>query len=304
MMVLDAQAVAARLPYDRLVSALRDFLARDATVPQRLGFGLSQGASLLLMPAWTADHIGVKLLNIFPQNAAAGLPTIAGVYILSDARTGEMLAVLDGDALTARRTAAAAALAASFLAPADADHLLLVGAGHIAGELPRAYASVRPIRRVSVWARDPGRAAATAEALAAQGFDCSVVTDLEQAVATAPIIACATFSTEPLVKGAWLARGAHLALIGGFKPQMREADSEAIRLAYVVADTREGVLAEAGDLLTPIAEGVVTPDHVVADLFGLCRGGAPEPTPGRLTIFKSVGHATQDLAAAMLAVTS
>ncbi len=304
MMVLDAQTVAARLPYDRLVPALRDFLARGTTVPQRLGFGLPKGANLLLMPAWTADYIGVKLVNVFPQNAAAGLPTIAGVYVLSDARTGEMLAVLDGDTLTARRTAAVAALAASFLAPTEADHLLLVGAGHIARELPRAYASVRPVRRVSVWARDPGRAEATAETLTAQGFDVSVARDLEQAVATAPMIACATFSTAPLVKGAWLSAGAHLALIGGFKPQMREADSEAIRLAHVVADTREGVLAEAGDLLTPIAEGLVTPGHVVADLFGLCRGEAPELTPGRATIFKSVGHATQDLAAAMLAVTS
>ena len=162
MMILDAQTVAARLPYDRLVPALRRFLARDASVPQRLGFGLSQGASLLLMPAWTADRIGVKLVNIFPQNAAVGLPTIASTYVLSDARTGRMLAVLDADTLTARRTAAAAALAASFLAPVDADQLLLVGAGHIARELPRAYASVRPIRRVSVWARDPGRAAAAA----------------------------------------------------------------------------------------------------------------------------------------------
>ena len=304
MMILDAQTVAARLPYDRLVPALRRFLARDASVPQRLGFGLSQGASLLLMPAWTADRIGVKLVNIFPQNAAVGLPTIASTYVLSDARTGRMLAVLDADTLTARRTAAAAALAASFLAPVDADQLLLVGAGHIARELPRAYASVRPIRRVSVWARDPGRAAAAAEALTAQGFDGSVARDLERAVTACPIIACATFSTAPLVKGAWLSAGAHLALIGGFKPQMREADSDAIRLAHVVADTREGVLAEAGDLLTPIAEGVVTPDHVVADLFALCRGGAPGPGPGRPTIFKSVGHATQDLAAAILAVES
>ena len=177
-----------------------------------------------------------------------------------------------------------------------------MGAGHIARELPGAYASVRPIREVTVWARDPARAAATAEAIAAQGLDCTVARGLEEAVARASITACATFSTAPLVKGAWLGEDAHLALIGGFKPHMREADSEAIRRAHVVADTREGVLTEAGDLLTPIAEGVITPDHVIADLFDLCRGRAPGLTPGRPTVFKSVGHATQDLAAAQLAV--
>ena len=301
MIILDEQAVVARLPYDRLVPALREGLARDWQQVQRTRYDLPDDASMLLMPAWSETSLGLKIVNVFPGNAARGASPLSSNYILYDRASGAMDALIDGETLTSRRTAAVTALAASFLAPAEADHVLIVGAGRIARELPAALSAVRPIRRVTVWSRNSERAAALAREFAEQGYVAAPCVDLAAAVAAAPIIACATFSTVPIVRGEWLAGDSFVSLIGGFRPQMREADSEAIRRSHVVADTRGGVLAEAGDLLTPIAEGVVDAGHVKADLFELCRDGAACPAPpGRPRIFKSVGHAVQDLIAATL----
>lgn len=303
MIILDETAAKERLPYDRLVPALREGLAREWQPVQRVHYDLANDASMLLMPAWSDTHLGLKVVNVFPANAALGKLPITSTYLLHDARTGEMKALIDGETLTSRRTAAVTALAASFLAPVDADHLLLVGAGRIAQELPAALSAVRPIRRVTIWSRSFERAAALAHALEAQNYSASPSRDLKSSVAAASIIACATFSTSPLVEGEWLADNSFLSLIGGFRPHMREADSEAIRRSYVFADTRSGALAEAGDLLTPIAEGVVTSDHIKADLFDLCRDRSAFPTPlPAPRIFKSVGHAVQDLIAATLAL--
>lgn len=304
MIILDEQAVVARLPYDRLVAALRAGLARDWQQVQRTRYDLPDDASMLLMPAWGETYLGLKIVNVFPANAARGTSPLSSNYILYDGASGEMTALIDGETLTTRRTAAITALAASFLTPIDADHVLIVGAGRIARALPAALSAVRPIRRVTVWSRDFDRAAALAREFEAQGYAASACADLAAAVAAAPIVACATFSTVPIVRGDWLRGDAFISLIGGFRPQMREADSEAIRRSHVVADTRSGVLAEAGDLLTPIAEGVIDAGHIKADLFELCRNEAAAPPPaGQPRIFKSVGHAVQDLIAATLCLT-
>lgn len=305
MLTVDAEAVAARLPYDRLIPALRAALARHCDVPQRVHFDLGADASLLAMPAWDDRYLGIKVINVFPRNVSIGKGTIASSYILSDRTTGEMQALIDGESLTSRRTAAVAALAASFLAPRGADHLLIVGAGRVARELAAAFAAVRPIRRVSVWSRNLSHAEALAGELSVQGFAASACSDLAAAAATASIIACATFATEPLIRGAWLGHDVHLSLIGGFRPTMREADSEAVKRSYVVADTLGGVLAEAGDLLVPIAEGIINVTHLKADLGELCRNERVVTNYfGQPTLFKSVGHAAQDLAAAALCMTA
>lgn len=301
MRMLDADAVTARLPYARLLPWLRDALARAGQVPPRVPFDLGGGAQLLVMPAWNERHLGVKLVNVFPGNAARGLPAVSSAYVLSDGTTGQVEAIIDGETLTARRTAAVAALGASFLAPPAGGNLLLIGAGRVARELPAAFATVRPIDSVTVWARRPEQAAALAEELAAAGIAAAPCENLAEAVSVAAIVACATLSTEPIVLGAWLRPGTHLSLIGGFRPTMRETDSAAIARSHVVADTRGGVLAEAGDILIPIAEGVIDADHVKDDLPGLCREPTPfVPSRQTVTVFKSVGHAAQDLAAALL----
>ncbi len=303
MNILDADAVAARLPYARLVPMLREALAGQWQVPQRVPFDIGGNGQLLMMPAWSDRYLGVKLVNVFPGNGTLGLPAISSTYVLSDGKTGQAEAIIDGETLTARRTAAVAALGASFLASPAGGNLLLIGAGRVARELPAAFATVRPIDTVTVWARRPEQAAALVRDLTAMGMAASPCGDLAEAVSAASIVACATLSTQPIVRGDWLRPDTHLSLIGGFRPSMREVDSKAVQMSYVVADTRSGVLAEAGDILTPITEGVIGADHIKADLSELCRHAVAPPLPSSTpTLFKSVGHASQDLAAAMMCV--
>ncbi len=304
MHFFDAQATRAGLPFERLVPALRALFAAGCTVPRRHVHEVPApggGFTSLIMPAWVDGLCyGVKTVNIAPHNAARGLPGLHSTYLLYDAATGAPLAMLDGDQITARRTAAASALAASFLARPDARHLLLVGAGQVARLLPEAYRVVRPIERVTVWARTPGAAQVLAESLRSQGFDSVASSDLHAAVASADVVGCATLSTAPLVMGAWLRPGSHLDLIGSFTPAMREADDACFAGAALYVDTDEA-LAKSGDLLGPLERGVISAGDVRGTLATLSRG----TTPGRgsvdqRTVFKSVGTALEDLAAAML----
>lgn len=317
MRILDAAATRAALPFERLVPALRALFADGCAVPPRQVLEIAapprEGAegtapiTSLLMPAWTtatgsAPRYGVKIVNVAPGNAALGLPGVHATYALFDAATGAPLALIDGGELTARRTAAASALAASWLARDDAGHLLVVGAGRVARLLPEAMRAVRPIARVRVWARRAEAARALAADWRAAGFDADAADELASAVAAADIVSCATLATEPLIQGRWLAPGSHLDLIGSFTPAMREADDEALRGAALVVDTEEA-LAKSGDLIGPLARGVIAREHLRGTLAALASGeahgrrGATERT-----VFKSVGTALEDLAAAMLAV--
>jgi ornithine cyclodeaminase/alanine dehydrogenase-like protein (mu-crystallin family) len=309
---INAPAVEAALPFGTLVPALRQAFAAGAEVPARhvhtMPDGADEDVTSLLMPAWTAPtaegggFYGVKIVNVAPGNAARGLPGLHGVYLLFEAATGRPLALLDADVLTARRTAAASALAGAHLARPDATRLLVLGAGRVAELLPAAYAAVRPIRQVAVWARRPEAAATLAVRWQAAGFDTELVedTELPAAVAAADIISCATPATEPLVQGAWLSPGSHLDLIGSFTPAMREADDDCFRGARIAIDTDEA-LAKSGDLLGPISRGLFGAADVRATLAQLCRGAVPGRTQEKQrTVFKSVGTALEDLAAAQL----
>ncbi len=303
--VIDLPRTRASLPFDRLVPALRAAFVAGADAPLRHAHLLEQPgsatATLLLMPAWQGQSaLGVKIVTVFPGNGALGLNAVSSTYLLCDGATGRHLALIDGNEITGRRTAAASALAGDFLARTDAGSLLIVGAGHIASMLAPAWAAVRPIRQVRVWSPRLARADTLAAALRAQGFDAQAAGDLQDAVGRADIVSCATLATAPLVRGAWLRPGTHLDLIGGFRPEMREADDDAVRASRVFIDT-EAVLAEAGDLTQPLAAGVLTRDQVAGDLFSLCRGEtAGRRTEDEITLFKSVGSALEDLAAAML----
>ena len=306
LLVLDAARTRASLPFDRLIPALRHAFIAGATAPLRHRHDLPQPdgttAALLLMPAWRADNLlGVKLVSVFPGNRARGLPAVSSSYLLCDATTGRHLAVIDGTEITGRRTVGASALAGSFLARPNAASLLVVGCGHIGGLLPAAWAAVRPIARVQVWNHRPAGAERLAARLRDEGFAATAAANLEAAVREADIVSCATLARAPLVRGAWLRPGTHLDLVGGFTPSMREADDEAVGRAHVFIDT-EAALAEAGDLLDPLASGVLRREDIAGDLAGLCR----ELVPGRrsaeeITLFKSVGSALEDLAAAALA---
>jgi ornithine cyclodeaminase len=210
---------------------------------------------------------------------------------------------MDAAALTAWRTAAASALASTYLAREDAAHLVMIGAGALAPHLVRAHAAVRPIKRVTLWNRTRSRAISVAFGLTVSGIDVMVAEadDLESAVAEADIVCCATLASAPLLRGRWLRPGTHVDLVGGFTPKMREADDEAVRRARIYVDSRAGALKEAGDVVIPLRRKVIAKADIRGDLFGLCRGTAKgRTTDKQITLFKSVGTAIEDLAAAIL----
>jgi alanine dehydrogenase len=299
-----ADEVHAALDYVQLADALARSFAAGAQVPVRHVHRLGDADTLLLMPAWSDAALGVKLVTVMPGNSARGVGTVQAIYVLLDRTSGEPLALLDGEALTLRRTAAASALAARYLAREDAQNLLLVGAGRLAPHLACAHYALRPsLRRVFVWARDPARAQTAAQWLRDQGLPAQVVEQLEPAVREAHIISCATTATAPVVHGAWIEPGTHLDLVGGFTPSMREVDDAAVARARIFVDTYVGALSEAGDLLAPLASGAITRTSVVAELAQLVRGQQGGRTSAdEITLFKSVGTALEDLAAAALVV--
>lgn len=297
----DAAAVRAALPFPVVVETLRAMFASGCQVPLRHTHQI-EGFTSLIMPAWTARHYGVKIINIAPGNAARGLPGLHASYLLHDAATGVPLALLDGDEITARRTVGAAALAASYLAREDASHLLVVGAGRLARWLPAAFAAVRPITRVTVWARAPQQARALVAQLQADGIHAEATNDLAAACAHADIVSCATLATAPVVHGAWLQPGSHLDLIGSFSPTMRETDDACFQGASLFVDTPEA-LQKSGDLLGPMARGVFGADDVRGTLEQLVRGErAGRRSADERTVFKAVGTALEDLAAAVAVV--
>jgi alanine dehydrogenase len=304
--IISAEDIDRVLTHEALVAALDDAFRAPITVPPRHHHVIPQpgrDGTLLLMPAWTQSEepfLGCKMLTVFPDNAAIGRPALHAAYFLASGRTGELLAVIDGRILTAWRTAAASALAARYLARPDASHLVMVGAGTLAPYLVHAHAAVLPIRRVTLWNRSHGKAVSLAFALTIAGIEATVAEDLEAAVRDADIVSCATLSTQPLIEGAWLRKGTHVDLVGGFTPKMREADDEAVKRARLYVDT-PAALKEAGDLVMPLRHGLIGKGDILGDLAGLCGGtvkGRRRATD--ITLFKSVGTALEDLTAAIL----
>jgi len=306
LQTIDARQVATRLPYRQLIDALAEAFRNGAIVPERTQHTVEtegdHDGTLLLMPAWrTGRHVGIKIATVFPDNAGKNLGAVQASYILLDAVTGLPRALLDGAELTLRRTACASALAARCLAREDSRVLLMVGAGKLAPHLIAAHATTRPLEQVLIWARREEAAHKLAAAVQSGGQEFRVVTNLEAAVQQADIISCATLATEPLIHGEWLAAGQHLDLVGAFTPNMREADSEALKRARVFVDTYAGALTESGEVIQAIDEGFLQRSDIIADLAELVQGkAAGREGQDDITLFKSVGTALQDLAAAEL----
>jgi len=307
MLQLDGPEVAARLGRGPLIDALMRAFQEDYQVPDRqqyaVGGPVSPGDTLLVMPAWRVGGcLGVKLVTVFPGNARRGESAVHATYALFDASTGLPLALLDGTELTRRRTAAASALAARYLARPDATRLLMVGTGGLAAHVIESHAAVRPISSVRVWGRRMEAAETVARGFADRPYDVTAVSDLQAAVGWADIISCATLSETPIVHGAWLRPGQHLDLIGSFTSAMREADDAALARAGIYVDTR-AALAESGELLHGFASGVISAADVRGELSDLVRGTvAGRRSAEEITLFKSVGCALEDLAAAELAL--
>jgi ornithine cyclodeaminase len=315
MRIIGAEALRAALPWPALEDALAAMFRRGCAAPLRHRHPLAQEGApegmLLLMPAWDLPgdlpgtggrrHTGVKIVHVLPGNGARGIPAVQASYLLSDAGTGEAIALLDGGELTDRRTAAASTLAGRFLARPDSRRLLVLGSGKVAAALAEAWCARFPIEEVAIWSRRPENAARLAARLAAHGLPARATASADPR--GFDIVSAATLSDTPLVRGAEVAPGTHVDLVGAFRPTMRESDAALLARATLVVDTRPGGLAEAGDVVLAIEEGAITEDHVAADLAELCRGAHPgRRSAEEITVFKSVGWAGEDLAAAVLAV--
>jgi alanine dehydrogenase len=322
MRVVSAAEIDAALSFPALIEALRRAFAAKLIAPERhhhiIGRGKETTGTLLLMPAWASaagepSFLATKLATVFPGNAARGRPSVYATVILLDGGTGEPLATMDGTRLTLWRTAASSALAASYLARPDASRLVMVGAGALAPFLIRAHCAVRPIREVVIWNHNGARAGEIAKLMMAQhGFEgaaqpdakpetprIAVADDLEAACRAADIVSCATMARAPVVQGDWLAAGAHLDLVGAYNLEMREADDQALRRARVFIDT-PAALTEGGDVAVALRDGAIDAAQVRGDLAGLVAGSVEGRSgPSDITLFKSIGTAIEDLAAAV-----
>ena len=302
MNIIDAARMQAVTNYPDLVEWLRT--SHLDTIDAMDDLLMTQPAAaggadtLLIRAAWQrGTQIGVKLITVFPANADGELPSIQAVYMLFDGENGRPLASLDGTELTYWKTAADSALGTRFLAREDAGSLCMIGAGAQAPHLIRAHCSVRPsIERVTIWNRTHSKAEALAAAAPVEGVEFKATTDIEAACRGADIISTATAAEAPLVRGTWMRPGQHLDLVGGYKPEMREADTRAFERARVFVDARETTVGICGDLLEPMKEGRFSADRIEGDLFDLCRTGLPRPRAAEdITLFKNGGGGHLDL---------
>ncbi len=316
LLVLGARDVHGLLSYGECAAAMRDALAAFASgqvhQPLRTIIRPPGAAGIMaLMPAYLAAGAdgapaaayGLKAICIFPGNPAAGLDSHQGVVLLSSAQTGEPLALLNASAVTEIRTAAVSAVATEVLARPDATELAIIGTGVQARSHLLAIAAVRPLDRVRVAGRDPGKARRFAEDMRERTtVPVTACGSAADAVAGAGIVVTATSSAVPVLRRDWLAPGAHINAVGACVPQARELDAETMAAAAVFADSRESAANEAGDYVLAQAEGAIGPDHVRAELGEVLTGAAPgRAADTEVTVFESLGLAVEDLAAATLA---
>ncbi len=292
--------------FNELVFLLKEaFSTQNQIVPQRhhhefLDPITDKETTLLLMPAWQpGQDAGVKIITVNPDNDALGLPSIQGRYIYLDATNGSVKAIVDAKSLTTKRTATASALASSILSKKNASSLLMIGTGALSPNLIRAHASVRSIQNVFIWGRTIEKALLIKERFSNEAFSVNVVENISDVISNVDIVSCATLSENPLVLGSLIRPGQHIDLVGSYKPHMRESDSELMTKSSIFLDQYEGGLKEAGDIIIPIKEGAIGTSDIKADLFELCA----EKHSGRvsdeeITVFKSVGHALEDLVGA------
>lgn len=247
--------------------------------------------TLLTRSAWISGlGLAVKAASVFPGNPGQGVPKINGAVNLLDDRTGQLQAMVDFHLLTKWKTAGDSLLAARLLARPDARRVLIVGAGHVAASMIAAYRAIRPDARVAIW----NRSAQPAQALAAR-MGATVAGDLADAVAGAEIIATTTMTTDPLIRGEWIAPGTHLDLIGAYRPDMREVDDNALRRARLFVDSRDTTIGHIGEIQIPLDAGVITTDDIIGDYYDIADGRFARTSDDQITICKNGGGAHLDL---------
>jgi len=274
----------------------------QASVPVRLNLPIPENkGEALFMPVYLPDNkqMGLKMVSLFQDNPSKGLPFIHATMMVADAETGQPLALMDGEYLTALRTGAATGLATDLLANLDAEVVAIFGAGAQARFQLEGVCAVRAIQRAYVFNRNREKAQAfCAEMRDLLGIDVIAAQD-PALLASAQIICTATSSPIPVFQDAHIRNGAHINAIGAYRADMREAPGETVARSLVVVDHRASCLVEAGDLLLPMAQGLIDKDHIHGELGEVAAGIKPgRVSEGQVTFFKSVGNAVQDLAAA------
>ena len=308
MKVYDRENVASSLQYGILIEALRKAFSSKITAPERVQHTIKNkngsDATLLLMPAWKiGEHIGIKIVSVFPENTTNNMNAVHANYFLMNANDGKPVAVMDGTELTLRRTACASALAADYLVNKNVDTLLMIGTGNLAPHMIKAHCVVRNYSRILIWGRNEEKAERLALSLNIKDKEILAKNDLKEALNVADVISCATLTQKPLIMGDWIKPGQHLDLVGAFTPDMAEADSKAIAMSKVVVDTYEGALSESGELINALKEGRIKKKHILSDLRELVLEEKDIRTDSNdITLFKSVGTALEDLAAAELVI--
>lgn len=295
--VSDAE-VAGALSFPLLIAAM-EAAHRRTKIEILDGFMGNEAAQYVIRSAVDPGRYMLsKMFTSFPSNLAAGaLPAVQAVCVLFDGTDGRPLAVIDGTSITHWRTAADSALGAKLLANPEPETMLVVGAGKMSWWLAQAHRVVRPsLARVLIWNRNQARAAELAGRLAQDGIRAEVASDLDAATREADLVSACTRSHTPLIKGANLKPGVHLDLVGGYTPQTREADDEAVRRGRVFVDRRESAFHGVGDILQPIADGVMTEADVLGDLYDLAgRTVAGRLSTSDVTFFKNAGGGHLDL---------
>lgn len=310
MRVLNRADVERLLPMPECIRLMAAALAErdrgNAVQPLRTVLRLPDGSGLMAtMPAalGAPAALGVKIVSIFPKNAELGRDSHQGVVAYLDPSTGELRAILEAGAVTAIRTAAVSGVATDRLASKEADDLAILGAGVEARTHLAAVRAVRSIRRVRIWNRTRSRAELLAAELSGQGCRIEVMESAEAAVRGASIICTTTASREPVLEARWVSPGAHINAVGSSIKDTREVDSALMKASVLFVDARESALNEAGDLLIPMAEGVVNAAHIVAELGEVLTGRHPgRRTPHEVTLFKSLGLGIEDVASARFVV--
>ena len=301
----DHDIITKYLPFGLLIEQLEKAFSSETIVTpirhhhdfKNPGEGLD--STLLLMPSWLpGSDLGVKVVTVSPNNTKYDLPSIQGLYVLLDAHKGTPRLLLDARELTARRTAATSALASKFLSREDSDTLFMIGTGTLAPHLIQAHATVRNLKQVWIWGRDLVKAQIICDQLANQKFNVGVTPSIKAGLEMADIVSCATLSAEALVLGKDLKEGQHIDLVGAYKKDMREADDAVILRSNVYIDSPTA-LKETGDLVIPLSSGVLDSDDIRGNLFQLCQKKCNgRSRASEITLFKSVGHALEDLVAA------
>ncbi|MBW3695007.1 ornithine cyclodeaminase family protein [Vibrio sp. T187] len=317
MLNLDAKQIVGCLTMKGLIDSMRASYQRPATIPQRRVMALEESGyeAFALLPAWNENLITVKAFTYFPENHLQDKDSLASKVLAFDRRNGEPLALLDGKVLTFWRTAAASALAADYLARSDANQLLICGTGNLAPYIAWAYAAIRPLTEVVVWGRDEKKARCCVDAIISgseyqslpveRQFKVEVATDVNQAVVTADIVSCVTGAPSPLFACGSVKPGTHIDLIGNHDRDKRECGSELVQKSQVYVDSKINVLAEAGDLLIPIEEGVFQEENIQSELPDLCAGrNGGRADNDAITLYKSVGSALADLTAVQYVLAS